>query len=685
MNLTKEEKENKSSSPYPFLEVYREKDALMMGVNMTNRYMQDLFKYIEKQSTTVNAGKGSLFSLKKHHLESIKVLPEDLVVFLNRLIDDKMIAHLMGFEYDLDLNRVQIISYFASQPHPDKGGNIEAIFERVLNNSCLAIKNWLDNRPEKKYEQFEKELDEQFNSKNTHVNQDFFHYAVDLRKMLISTDTKVKVQREMQEFLSKEVTEYLLREKRAVNLQGHGLLLIKAKELGNCYQASTDFLEKKLLPSLKENVKLVHRLNKISYEEIAYDISAERKPATTRFHVKKATEVKNINLRGEKGAKTYPGSLAIETILGLESHMEKEYLDSWKQTTLHLKSEFKSTLNRVTERWENLVRIITQEEANTYPADLWRDLVIDNDLFYTRWELPETRVHFFIGREPAVIKKIIGNMLDLSSKEFWKALAVRSIIDENENLLRKVLDDDFFISDYGALLRKVYIHTVPWYYKGLYLMPFRIFQDIFFKKAKEILKEEQEYLARENEHRMQDIKQKQEDEKKQRLADEMENMIITSVLEKLDHIYFVEKSVPHIGAIKAMFPEVDNKDFLKILQKKSFRIIPLGAKHSRDMDILLYPIDKDWHERKTGIMNFLRQTIEKLTVGFLNEAEKLTVLKARKLKSFLEKSTTNPDIVVTDAKTKEDDPYEKLEKEIKNLKIKEKQKEKDLQQTEEKS
>jgi hypothetical protein len=669
-------RENLESKPlYPFLDIIKERDAILLGVNLSNRYLLDLFKYIERQSTPVNAGKYQLFSLKRNHTENLKVIPEDLITFLNRLVEDKLIIQIVGLEYDLDLKMIQPNSYFIAHPPAEKSVSLESVFERSVSNSITALKTWVEQRAPFSVELFKKELENQFANSKQSLKNDFTAPILNIKKLFSTKKYDVPIREDLIDFIAIELIEELNRRNISITVPNHGILILKPSEMLPHYETTVDFVNHQLIPSLRTDVKLAHSLSKINYEELDYSMGDTQKPLTTRFMVKKVTEIKSKKAKLQATpTDIYPGSLAVEIILALETPVERRYLEMWKDEALKMKEDFKEGINRISERWENLFRAMDHVEAAEYAPDVWRELVTDPEVYYTKWELENGTMHVFVGREPIVIRKLVNNMLDLPSKEFWKVLALRSIIDQNENELRKILDDDFFVSDYGSLLRRVYIHTMPWYYKGFAIFPLRILKDIFYTKAKEILHEQQERLSVENKQKLRIYLAEKEKEKTSKLHVEMENMLTSSIVEKLDQVYLVDKNIPHIGAIKNLFPEIDSKDFQEILSKRGFRTVPLGQKYSREYDILLYPIDKDWQEKKTGITNFVRQIIDKLSETFLNEADRLTLVKARKLKTFLEKTGTNAEITVVE-KPKEEDPYHKLEKEIKNLKAREKRKE----------
>lgn len=677
MNILQEHSE--ANPQYPFLRVYREKEALLMGVNLSNRYILDLYKYIEKKSTTTNAGRGALFSLQKVHLEHLKATEEDILVFIERLIEDKLVAQIVGIHYDLDLNHIQIIPFFASHPHPDKGGSIEGLFERTLANSVNAVKKWLANRLDYQRSFFQEYFARQY-SEVAKVKYDFQEPVIDFHSLFYSFQYSISPANALLDYIIREISGELARKNLITRLPNNKYLVIKPEEVIPLYEEARDFLIKKVLPNAKSNTKLAYKIDRVNFDEMNYNLDEVEKPETVRFVVKKAREIKAAFNADDRANREYPGSLAIDIILGLDNLVEKQFSERWKDRTHKLKIEFKKELNDVTKGLKFLHRAIPQTQVSEFPRDVWSGLLVDRDILYTKWETEEMTYHFFIGKEYPVIKKLVGKMLDLPVKEYWKVLALREIVEKNNMFFRTLLNDEFFLNDYGSLLRKVYINLMPWYYKGLFIIPIPAFQNIFFAKAKEFLIQQQELFAKANQERFKQFTQKKEEERKQKLSSEKDSMLFHSIVEKLDYFYFTEKTIPHIGAIQGLFSEVDNKDFMQFLVDKKFRFVPLGSKHGKEMDIILYSVDKDWSEKKTGIMNFCRQQIEKLSSNFLNEADKLLLLKARKLKSFLEKSSTNPEIRLVE---KKDDPYQKLEKEIKNLKAKEKEEEKTKQDKQE--
>ena len=210
---------------------------------------------------------------------------------------------------------------------------------------------------------------------------------------------------------------------------------------------------------------------------------------------------------------------------------------------------------------------------------------------------------------------------------------------------------------------------MPWYYYLLMIIPIKSIADHIFSITKADIKEEQKGLKEKNIVCFVNVKKRNEEKKKLKIMEMFDITIKDSITEKLDHFYFSNKNIPLDKEIKLYYPELDDNRFHRILDDYGFKILSLNPNFSEHGKIVVYPHDTDWQWRKAKLKSLANRLVEDLNQDFIMKDEKITLAKAMRLKAYLDKTH------FYDKENKIDDPYKKLEKEIKILNEKEEKEE----------
>lgn len=652
------------TNKYPFLSIYSEKDAILLGITPPNKQQQELYKYIQKQSNLPNARKGDLFHFSQNHMEVAGLKYDDLVIHLNRLVSDKLIIHFISLKHDFENHKLYIASYFTTHP-TEKFENIDDIYYEMVYSSQNAVKNWYESKDSNHPNKIRQELLSYINNSKV---QDYSNpnpnNIINFKNFIRSFKLDVVISKELIENTANEISENLISNNLAYDIGKYGILLVKEEDVQLYFETTFDLLKQKVLPQYKSEPKLKQKIEQIELDEMKYNFHQQASSKTSKFAQKIAEAIKE----SKKDLPFYPGALLIEIILNLESTIEKMYIDTWKNDCLKAKQDFKKSLSNSTSSWKKLIKFIVHDKIDVYHKDVWRELLSDSSLLYCKWEKSKTTVHVFTAKNPRFMKILVLGMLTLPAEELWKALALKTLIEENERELKEIFSDPEFTTNYGKLLRKVYFHFMPWYFKMLFVLPLRVLEDYFFQNAKDKIKEEQAMLGEKNRLHYKILTQKKEQEKKESLERITENVLSTSILEKLDTIYFTDKNIPTVGDVKDLFPEIETNNFLKIIKNKSFRVIPIkeGGETEPMSGILLYPVNHEWQEKKNKLKALVLRLIDDLDIEFNAEAEKTLLNKARKLKQVLEKNVSYDNVSSKKKQEEEEDPYKRLEKELKH-------------------
>ncbi|MCB1158269.1 MAG: hypothetical protein KDK45_12275, partial [Leptospiraceae bacterium] len=448
---------------YPFLNVYKEKEAVVMGLVPTGKYHQVLYNHIKKSSTNQNASSGNLVSLKEMQLDKNKLKRNEVLEILNQLLTVRLISHVVAFEYDPYQRKIRCKSHFITHPPSEKPDSLISVFEEMIDASVSAFETWIELRDSIKIEGFKKILEKQLHGGEDYSEQ--IGSLIDIDKEIRTKNYELQASDEMMDYVAQEVRSRLIKRKIAIPLSPKYILMLKESETLEHFEAASNILETRILPSLKTDPGFKQKVDKIVLEELTYNVE-KFSVKTASFTAKKAKEARVY--RGGNSEIDYPGSLSIETIINLETSAEKLYQTTWKEECTKRINEFKRPLQAPSSRSDSLITFIKQEDIANFPKEVWAALVNDNELYYSKWQSPTSTVHVFISKNPKVFKLLINEMQRLPIDQLWKSLALKNLIEENEHELKPLFQDRIFLLNYGRLLKQVYIQFMPWYYKFLF-------------------------------------------------------------------------------------------------------------------------------------------------------------------------------------------------------------------------
>ena len=359
---------------------------------------------------------------------------------------------------------------------------------------------------------------------------------------------------------------------------------------------------------------------------------------TSKFVVEKAKEIRQYKTAGPAKNFSFPGSLCVETIISLEDSAEDRYQLVWKDECNKMKQEFKKNITVPSNKWSKLILFVNHSDSLEINPDVWKDLTNDKDLFYIKWQMPKNTVHVFTGKDPSFFKVLVTGMVNLSPNEMWKASALKALIEKNEKNLRTLIHDPNFASVYQNLEKRIFMQYMPWYFRIFLYFPLSIFQDIVLVNAKKKIHVEQEVFSSKNDaHNMKYLSEMQT-KKAERLARIKEQALYESVVETLDLFYLSMKKIPSVTDIRNYFPEYEA--FSNIINIRNFRIINLPLKNSEETEVLLYPDNEDWLEKKAILVKTLDAIINERNPHLVvANADKTKIEKAQKLLNIIDNNS----------------------------------------------
>jgi hypothetical protein len=618
---------------YSFLKVRKEKEAILLGINPTNKHQHELLKIIRSLNTIQNAGKGMLFTLKNAYLEQLQIDMKSAITNLNQLVGNMLIVQVPVLEYDTFNKTLNTVNYFLTHPSEDKTYTIYNIFDELVAYSFHAVKSWYEHSEPLSRDAFYKELSWQFTAKPNEEYKGETRLFTPLKK-LYEYQNGISVPPEMLDFIAKEISNRIFETNIGLEIQGHGIFLLKPGEIIDIFETAEEFLDQKILPPMIEDVNYKFRIEPYLFEKKTY-YSIEKFPRkVAKYTVDIAREVKAILSQSAQNPNNFPGSLCLEVILKLETLVEEKYAGKWREECDRVKRDFKKSITTPTNKWQNLIEFISHEDSLKYHPDVWRELVNDTDLFYGKWQIPKMTVHVFTGKEIGFIKTLVLGMMSLPSHELWKAQALKHLIEKNEKRLRALLIDPKFTVIYNELVRKIYIQYIPWYFRIFLYFPLSIFMDSFLEDAKRKIIEEQEILTKKNEAINAKLQSEQAKEKVEQLEKLKDDLMAESIKKTLDSFYFQQNRLPILEEVRQFY--TDENKFNKIIKKYNFKIFKVSVKGADDAEVLMYPNGAEFSEKKEAVLKSLQSIVTEKNPHISVNYDKAKYERAQKLIEMLQ-------------------------------------------------
>lgn len=618
---------------YSFLKVRKEKEAILMGINPSNKYQHELLKLIKSLNTIQNAGKGMLFTLKNAYLEQLQIDAKTAISNLTQLVNNLLITQVPVLEYDTVNMKLNTVYYFLTHPPEDKTYSIYMLFDELVAYSFRSVKKWYEDREPISKEILLKELSWQYSTKPK-PNEKYKGISVifEPQTKFYEGNMPFMAPTEMIDYIIREISSQIYNANMGVQIEGHGILLIKPGEILEVFETASEFMMDTILPPLLDELTSKFRLEPVVTEKKIYELE-QRTRKTSKYLANIAREIKSILSQNAKNPMNFPGSLTLEIVSKLETQADEKYIAKWREECDRIKRDFKRNITTPSNKWTNLIEFVPQEEVFNYNPEVWRELINDPDLLYAKWQIPKTTMHVFTGKEIGFIRTLVLGMIDLPNQELWKAQALKNLIENNERRLRPLLIDPKFTVIYNELVRKIYIQYIPWYFRIFLYFPLNIFMDSFIEDAKKKIISEQEILTKKNEinnTKLQEEQAKVKIEMQEKLKDQL---LVNSIKTTLDFFFMKEKRLPILDEIRQLYP--DEARFNRVIKKFNFKVIKVSVKGMEDVDILLYPSGAEFGEKKEIIEKSLNSIVTEKNPHISINYDKAVYERAQKLLEIL--------------------------------------------------
>jgi len=648
---------------YAFLETVSESQAIAAGFNLTDKFNHALYRKIQQVSNPGSARRKIFFTAETMDLDGIgSVARKDLISILKRLSREKLIVQLLRFECQNDSGLLTMLPYFIARPH--EKSDSRQIFVEAISQSADAFIQFMRAHP------ITKDLALQDFQYDLASNKDFSKANL---KSILEMETFVNIRLfdivpdgDLINTTIADIRQELLETARLLEVPGYGLLRMVDVDAIQRFELAADFLIDKVIPRYRSHGNCKRELEKIAIEEATYHLD-DFVPVSPEFIARRATEVKKAVQfsTGRSGAERFPGSLVVETLLSLTNIVKEKYLELTRAENDRVFDDFKKKLVDINSSWEDAILFIDQKKMTRMNPVTWNRLVADPDLLYGIWELPHTSMHVFVRRRSSAFRKLVNGMTDSFRTKEWQVLAMKDLLENYEDYFRELFLDKGFVQTYGILLRRAYIPYMPWYLRILLIFEFKPVLDLAFQAAKKKITQTQAHLKAMNYDRYLEILREREEERFKKKQQIQRLTLSNRIIDCLDNSYFNQKGVPTVGQIRRELHDVSDNDLDDVLRADRFQMISLRRSDKNDERILLYPMDSDW-KAKSSQLATLFATIEKERAGKEDDEFQIRELdKIRRLHKIVERE---PGTARLSSDSAPDDPYLRLEKEIRKQK-----------------
>ena len=616
-----------SDIKYSFLRVRKEKESIILGISPTGKTQQEILNTAKNLSSVQNAGKGGLLSFKKNILDQLQIDEKTLSQNLFQLVNNQFLCQVPVFEYDPSETHLEIIPYFIAHPGDDKNFFIFNLFEELIVSSFKALKYWYEAKPKvsREDQMSEYTLDMRGMDDRFKGNSNIFNCY----RMLKEFKNGIPIYDEVLTYISHELERRFIEMKFALELKGHGIIFTKPNEIQEIFELADEFMMLQVVHPLLNNPNHRSYLEPIILEKKIYYETNDFPFKTTRYSVDLARYASEIVSKDRDGKSL----IVLDIIVQLDSFVDTIYVDVWRADCDKVKKEFKRSITVPSSKWSNLITFIQHSESLRYPPEVWKDLLMDLELYYIKWQTPKGISHVFTGREHNFIKSLVVGMITIQQGEHWKAVALKYLIDKNERTLRPLLIDTNFSVVYQELNKTVYKPYIPWYFRILLFIPIQSLIENFYNIAREKIKIEQEHLAIKNEDISRKLIQEIENKKKDQVEILRGEFFSDSVKRSLDDFYFNNRVVPTLQELMVLYP--DDTTFLEKLRKNKFRILSLPVRGGENISVVMYPDDDEWQSKKNLLIDSLENVVADRNPHISSSVDMVSIEKAQNLMDIL--------------------------------------------------
>ncbi len=635
-------------------ELMSEADTAASGI-LNDRNVHGVYKLIAQLSSTKNAKNHTLFDPEITRTDLPQMDRELLVRILQKLLKEKAVINIPYMEHSGGTEMFTVHSAFITNPADNR--TAESLYLDLLDHSAGVISIYLSNKGIPEKEKLRKVLHGETFLSSIFLNPE---------EITAGYSFPVPFHPELLKRFSKDISEKL--NAKAVTVPGSGLISAKSESILFFFETAADFLEEELLPALCHDPDCIKRIRQTEIEETVYYMEpgarqtssfVSQRSAALRECLEKPDTPRSLKAAAER---------TLNLIDSLSGRAESVYEEQARAGIESQALQFRSSVLDHNGDWHQAVRFLSHSEVLKMNQNVWDLIRSDTALFYSVWERPGGRMHIFTPAAYDVFWMIIPGMLAEIQGSDWKIVAIKNHIEIHEAAIRPLFANRDFVPLYGRLLRRAYIEYMPWLFRFLLSIRFPFLHDLFFKSAKDKIKQEQILFGRKNDLRLKSILTELQEKKSARLTRMIEQTFYNSVIAQLDDWYFHKKMIPLIIDIDSALPELESDQLNRIIKKYNFNTVPMAGSGRPELSVMMYPSDQDWRSRLNKIKKLVMILLEQDKRQPDSEKKENSGYnygqtdRAKRIFTYLQRKSEYQ--TSSGRKTSQEDPYDILSKQI---------------------
>lgn len=654
-----------SSTSYTFLNLLSETQAINAGFNLSERFNFTIYQSIKKLSTRASASSGQLYRSTTQIDSKAKLDEASVNRILKNLVSAKIIAQVICLEYKRIEGKdiLKPVPVFFALSDSDEN-NPEKIFKSTIRSFIDVLDHYLNSIRPPDFEEIWSDLIQDLNRDEDYKFK--FRSILNLSNLIQIKNFTIIPSIEMINATLEKIQIYLKESELIINIPGYGIAQAQKEICLLRYETAETFLVDKAIAAYLHLDGLQNKLEQIVQKEAIYYID-DGMARTTEFSAQKAKVLLEFIKKNQPAEKTtHPGELAIQTILSLSNKTNRYYRENWMA---QVDQKIKDIIDPLFDRslpWKSQILFITKDQENKIEKVVWDRIKNNPNLIIGEWENKETTMVIVLRRDKVFIKTLITEMIFLPPWEYWKILAIRQMIEDNDEYFSPLFQHKEFRRNYGKLLRLVYLKHIPFFYRFFMMIGIDFFQNQSFQIAKQKIQDRQNLLRIKNTERNFKNLRNQELIRLSKVEKIKNIGKINRIKDKLNQFYFIRKMIPGIREIQNSFGDLNIDDWPAFLKENGFQIIKSGSFEKQKTSILCFPKDNQWHTNWKKLSALLNEIIQSKPTVKPDDIDELTFQRAQRLQNYLSKMSHSRKINST-----KNDAYIRLEKEIKKQKLKE--------------
>lgn len=665
---------------YSFLEVISESEAASKGINISDKLSHSLLKTIRAYSTVKMARNDALFVVGSEVFEAKDVSNQEVIQALKRLVNESIVAQLFKLHYHTEEAKIKLTPCFVSLGEEDKD-SVKDIYYELIRLSASSLETYLQTVSGFDPDGFwsDMQIDLSLEGNRPPAPTRLKSSIVRLFEPVHAGSFEVMPSMDMLNAMARDIEMELVSRGRVVRIPMYGLMPIKNDSILGRFESASDFMKSRLIPLYRENSQLGGELDQIDMEEAEY-YSDEFAPRTSSFTCKRAAALSRVMAlpiaRFPEGTtapsrlERAPGMLAIATLQVLETLADEKYKEKHREENQKELAEIKNQMNNPQASWDQMILFFTDSEYEGLSPAIREGLNTDRNILYGTWEEPGVTIHVFLRNDPYAFRSLVQGMSLLPPSQHWQVLALRHILDLNDDHYENLFEDKAFVQLYGKLLRQVYTGYMPFLHRFLLSIGITFLQDRAFTLAKEKIRQQQNMRSLENRERSVQAAKEREEEKKKKIRNLKKKSTVSLIIQELDRHYFEQFRIPSIHDLRSKFSDYDQSSFQELLKKEQFQMVSVRKGEDPEDRVVLYPLDQDWRVRFDRLKRVVERIVHTIESSGKEDFEsKLMMDRAKKVASFLDRNRSGAGAsqkILKQAK-QEVDPYERFGEEIKKF------------------